>query len=340
MCVSCTDEAVLCFLPFCLVEISNFESDIAFFAERHDPDTREWLFGDINTWFYAPGDSRAYVLLGDAGVGKSVIAGALAKRAQDAGYLGAAYFCRHNDETRNDPRNLLGTIACQLCKCSVEYSNIVGGEGGIRMTLANSKLSIPGLFTKLLQEPLGKCTPCEQRKLVIIDALDETEYKSRDDFLDLVMHRFPRLPKWLLFFITSRPEDTVQFTLKNYNPCVKICAGYGKHLNVYQQHEQDIKQFLEKRVDFSCLPCTVEIVTKKCNGLFLYAFYMVEVLNNLACSGNIGELTELFPGDIDDFFMSISSGFLIKWEQISSELCSVVLQLLLLLFRGHLFHFF
>ena len=178
----------------------------------------------------------------------------------------------------------------------------MGGEGGVRMTLANSKLSIGGLFTKLLQEPLGKCAPCEQRKLVIIDALDETEYKSRDDFLDLVMHRFPRLPKWLLFFITSRPEDTVQFTLKNYNPCVKICAGYGKHLNVYQQHEQDIKQFLEKRVDFSCLPCTVEIVTKKCNGLFLYAFYMVEVLNNLACSGNIGELTELFPGDIDDFF--------------------------------------
>ena len=178
----------------------------------------------------------------------------------------------------------------------------MGGEGGVRMTLANSNLSIGGLFTKLLQEPLGKCMPCEQRKLVIIDALDETEYKSRDDFLDLITHRFPRLPKWLLFFITSRPEDTVQFTLKNYNPCVKICAGYGKHLNVYQQHEQDIKQFFEKRVDFSCLPCTVEIVTKKCNGLFLYAFYMVEVLNNLACSGNIGELTELFPGDIDDFF--------------------------------------
>ena len=290
------------FYSFCLAEISNFEADIAFFAERHDADTREWLFADINKWFHAPGDSRAYVLLGDAGVGKSVIAGAMAKRAQDAGYLGAAYFCRHNDKTRNDPRNLLGTIACQLCKCSVKYSNIVGGEGGIRMTLGDSKLSIPGLFTKLLEEPLGKCTPSEQRKLVIIDALDETEYKSRDDFLDLVMQRFPRLPKWFLFFITSRPEDTVQFTLKNYNPCVKICAGYGKHLNVYQQHEQDIKQFLEKRVDFSCLPCTVEIVTKKCSGLFLYAFYMVEVLNNLACSGNFGELTELFPGDIDDFF--------------------------------------
>ena len=170
------------------------------------------------------------------------------------------------------------------------------------MTLANSTLSIGGLFTKLLQEPLGKCAPCEQRKLVIIDALDETEYKSRDDFLDLVMNRFSRLPKWLLFFITSRPEDTVQFTLKNYNPCVKICAGYGKHLNVYQQHEQDIKRFLENRVDFSLLPYTVEDVKKKCNGLFLYASFMVKVLNNSACPGSVGELTEVFPGDIDDFF--------------------------------------
>ena len=290
------------FFLFFPLEISNFEADIAFFSERHDSETREWLFGDINSWFHAPGESRAYVLLGDAGAGKSVIAGAQAKRAQNAGYLGAAFFCCHNDETRNDPRCLLGTIACQLCKCSVHYSNIVGGEGGVRMTLANSKLSIGGLFTKLLQEPLGKCAPCEQRKLVIIDALDETEYKSRDDFLDLVMQRFPRLPKWLLFFITSRPEDTVQFTLKNYNPCVKICAGYGKHLNVYQQHEQDIKRFLEKRVDFARLPYTVEDVARKCNGLFLYAFYIVEVLNNSACSGSVGELTEIFPGDIDYFF--------------------------------------
>ena len=83
------------------------------------------------------------------------------------------------------------------------------------MALANSKLTISGLFTKLLHEPLGKCSLSEQRKLVIIDALDETKYKSRDDFLDLVMNRFPRLPKWLLFFITSRPEDTVQSTLNS-----------------------------------------------------------------------------------------------------------------------------
>ncbi|XP_068702775.1 uncharacterized protein [Montipora foliosa] len=82
-------------------EIADCESDIRFFAERHDPDTRNWLFDDFNKWFSDPGESRAYVLLGDAGVGKSVIAGALAQRMKE--HLGAACFCRHYDDTRNDP---------------------------------------------------------------------------------------------------------------------------------------------------------------------------------------------------------------------------------------------
>ena len=98
------------------------------------------------------------------------------------GRLGAAYFCRHNDGTRNDPRNLLGTIACQLCDCNSEYSSRMGGEDGVKMFLANSSLGVQELCTKLLEGPLSKCSPF-QRKLVVIDALDETEYKSREDFV-------------------------------------------------------------------------------------------------------------------------------------------------------------
>ena len=122
------------------------------------------------------------MLLGDAGVGKSVMAGVLAKNSAGEGNLAAAYFCRDRDDTRNNARYLLGTIACQLCKCNAQYSNFVGGEGGIRKFLSNSEIGIQGLFTKLLQEPLTKCnTPCE-RKLIVIDALDETKYESRKIF--------------------------------------------------------------------------------------------------------------------------------------------------------------
>ena len=285
-----------------ILDVASCEADIAFFAARHDAGTRQWLFDDFDNWFSDPGDSRAYVLLGDAGVGKSVMAGVLAQRTRKAGHLGAAYFCRHNDGTRNDPRYLLGTVACQLCDCNSQYSNIVGGEGGVRMMLANSKLGVQELFTKLLEEPLVKCNPCQQRKLVIIDALDETEYESREDFLDLMKERFPRLPKWLVFFITSRPEDTVQSRLERYNPCVRICAGNSEQRHFYRQHEQDIRHYLKKRIDFSSVPYSVEDITNKCNGLFLYAFYIQKELGVPGHSGKSDQLSDLFPGDIDDFF--------------------------------------
>jgi len=285
-----------------LSDIASCEADIAFFAARHDADTRQWLFDDFDNWFSDPGHSRAFVLLGDAGIGKSVMAGVLAQRTRKAGHLGASYFCRHNDGTRNDPRCLLGTLASQLCDCNSQYDNVVRGEGGVRMMLSNPKLGVQELFTKLLEEPLVKCNPCQQRKLVIIDALDETEYESREDFLYLIKERFPRLPKWLVFFITSRPEETVQSRLERYNPCVRICAGNSEQHNFYQQHEQDIQRFLQKRVDFSRVPYSVEDITRKCNGLFLIAFYIVKFLIDPAHSGKIDHLSELFPEDTDDFF--------------------------------------
>ena len=293
---------IILFVFLFYAEIANCEADIAFFSGRHHKDTRQWLFDDFDKWFSDPGDSRAYVLLGDAGVGKSVIAGALAQRMKKARRLGAVYFCRHYDGTRNDPRNLLGTIACQLCNCNSQYSKIMGGENGVRIMLANSNLGVQELCTKLLEEPLSKCSPF-QRKLVIVDALDETEYKSRKDFICLIKERFPRLPEWLVFFITSRPEDMLQNRLAKYNPCVRICAGNGEQRNLYyQQHEQDIQRFLENSVDFFRLPCSVQDVTRRCNGLFLYAFYIAQELNVSLHSGKIDQFCDLFPGDIEDFF--------------------------------------
>ena len=282
-------------------EFAYCEADITFFAARHDEDTRQWLFKDFDKWFSDPGDSRAYVLLGDAGIGKSVIAGALTQRARNKGHLGAAYFCRHNDGTRNNPRYLVGTIARQLCDCNSEISTLVGGEDGVKMMLADSKLGVKELFTKLLEEPLGKCAPCQQRKLVIIDALDETEYESREDFLYVIKKALPRLPQWLLFFITSRPEDSVQSRLDKYKPCIRICAGDSEERSFYKQHEQDIKLFLKKEIDFSYISYSVEQVTKKCNGLFLYAYYIAEVLKE-SSSHQVSQQTDLFPGDIDEFF--------------------------------------
>ena len=279
-----------------ILDFSNCEADINYYFERYDPDTRQWLLKDFDSWFSNPGNSRAYVLLGDAAVGKSVMAAVIAQRAQESGSMAAAFFCRHYDGTRRDPRYLLGTIAYQLCNCHNQYNRLLAGEEGIHRMLANSKLGLHELFTKLLEKPLSQCKSC-MRKLVVIDALDESDYWSREDFLDLIMDRFPFLPKWLVFFITSRPEDTLQCRLKKYNPCIKICAGNNDSANLYQQHKGDIQLFLENKVDFSSLSLSPEELTNQCNGMFLYAFYIAEMFKTETYFGDY-----ILPENIYGFF--------------------------------------
>ena len=288
----CVILLVMFFLDF-----SDCTSDIIFFAERYDPSTRNWFVNDFNSWFNDSGNSRAYVLLGDAGVGKSVMAAVIAQRARNDGNLAAAYFCHHDDGTRRDPRYLLGTVAYQLRNCNSQYDRIVGGEIRIQNILANAKLGVKELFTKLLQEPLSKCSPTA-KKLVVIDALDEAEYSSREDFLDVIMNRFPMLPKWLVFFITSRPEDTVQFRLKTYNPCIRICAGSSEGADFYQQHKRDIQRFLENKVNFQGLSYTAEELAEKCNGMFLHAFFIAEMLQNSAQMD-----VDTLPENLNDFLL-------------------------------------
>ena len=122
-----------------ILDFSNCEADINYYFEPHDPDTRQWLLNDFDTWFNNPG--------------KSVMAAVIAKRAQESGNMAAAFFCRHYDGTRRDPRYLLGTIAYQLCNCYNEYNELLRGEKRIHEMLANSKLGLHELFTKVLEEP-------------------------------------------------------------------------------------------------------------------------------------------------------------------------------------------
>ncbi|XP_046856186.1 uncharacterized protein LOC124449295 [Xenia sp. Carnegie-2017] len=90
------------------------DSDIDLYYQKFDQKTRKWFINDFSAWFDEPGESRAFVFMGDAGVGKTVMSAAIAQRAKDDGKLGAAFFCRHYDGTRRDPRSLLASVAYQL----------------------------------------------------------------------------------------------------------------------------------------------------------------------------------------------------------------------------------
>lgn len=278
-----------------IVDFSNCEADINYYFERYDLDTRQWLLRDFDTWFSNPGNSRAYVLLGDATVEKIVMAAVIAQRAQDIGM-----WLQHSSVATTMVHDVIPGISLVLLLINyvIVMTNIIScWEGRMESTECwlIPKLGVRELFTKLLEEPLSKCNSC-MRKLVVIDALDESEYWSREDFLDLIMDRFPRLPKWLVFFITSRPEDTVRYRLKMYNPCIKICAGNSDSEGIYRQHNQNIQQFFEKRLNFSLSLDSAVKLTGKCKGIFLYAFCLAEILKNQTnFSGDV------VPENVNDF---------------------------------------
>ena len=83
-------------------------------------------------------------------------------------------------------------------------------------------------------------------------------------------------------------------------------AGVTDRGNFYQQQEKDIQRYIEKGVDFLRLYLSVEDVTKKCGGIFFYAFCVIKELNDLAHLGKVTQMSQLndFPDDINESFQA------------------------------------
>ena len=112
---------------------------------------------------------RVFVLVAGAGVGKTSIMARLAQRDDVIAY----HFCRHDDESRRDPKRMLCSLAYQLAVALPAYRerlntlplDMLRGQG------------ITALFTQLFTTPLhGIESP---RRVMLIDALDECDHDVR-----------------------------------------------------------------------------------------------------------------------------------------------------------------
>lgn len=109
-------------------------ADLARHVSVFQEGTREWVFKDIEAWAVLPSTAanhRVFWLKGTGGLGKSVIAAQLVKHygsdssAESGGEavahtpssplnLAAYFFCKHDDQARNDPRRVVATLAFRL----------------------------------------------------------------------------------------------------------------------------------------------------------------------------------------------------------------------------------
>lgn len=270
--------------------------------------TRQWVFDAFDDWVTGESSHRVFVLSGQAGIGKTGIMCMLARDRRDV--VVARHFCRHDDSRRKDPRAMLLSLAFQLAVSFPEYCERIKAHIQqhklTRTRLMGSEYDTITIFAELFQNLLCDLSIDSgvKRHVILIDAIDECRGDSdnRNGILDCIRKYFPKLPKWLGVFITSRPELPITEKLKHFNP-IQVEPNAEDNLG-------DLRIFFSALLEEDCIrkrmklmkkSQAVDILLSKSHGLFIYAVMAADQLRS-----SVGNITKIvldgFPEGLDGFY--------------------------------------
>ena len=239
----------------------EFKGKIEELRKKCQEGTRKWFFDHFKKWLDDE-NSRVMILTAGPGAGKSVLSAKICELYEHNGLLAACHFCDFRTSDYRDPHKILQSLASQMC------DNVNGFREKLTETLSreHSRDSLSDTFRVLLNDPLhalDRTVPM----LIVVDALDESKTPVKSELLDLISDQFSQLPKWIKIFISSRPELQVREKLEHLNP-VEIRPDDDKH-------NFDLKIFFENYFP-SISETDIESLLSKCEGSFLYAYYLVK----------------------------------------------------------------
>ena len=279
----------------------NTERVIQYHSGKYQEGTRLHIFEKIKLWLDdRTSENRVMVISGDAGMGKSVISAVVCQRMQNAGRLSGSHFCQHNKARQRNPKIMLQSLAYQLSKLLPQYKRelVKALSGNLGEDINN--LEVGELFELLFEEPLINVDVPGRSLLMVIDGLDESEYKGRNELLDVMANHFSTLPGWVRFCVTTRPEITIAHRLKKFNP---VLLEQDDEENV-----QDIRLFLEKQlssvIQAGCKEVIIDALVRKAAGHFLYAYLMVDFIKENVSLLTPKELGRTLPSGVSSVYHS------------------------------------
>lgn len=234
---------------------------------------RAWLFDAIEKWRTASREvspdkggtsgSRLFWITGDPGVGKSAFAAQLTHTRSDA--VIAAQFVEWDKPDHRSARRVVRSLAFQLATRLPDYRKLL-------LTLPEiaelDRKDPAELFDYLLANPLRSVIGGgRNRYLIVIDALDEAGEAGRNPLVEMLARHAPRLPAWLGFVVTSRPESAVQTPLQGLNPFVLDTRTEANRADLGDYLCHELAPQLRSRQDADRL---VEQILEKSEGVFLY----------------------------------------------------------------------
>lgn len=187
---------------------------------------REWVFDTYRAWLQRP-ESRVFWLKAGPGVGKSALAANLVARERSA--IVASWFCDAKSNELGNSGHALRSVAFQLALRWEDYRvrllrELSLGPNASEEACLEARRMLAGknaqeLFNTLLANPLHGLIWRENKLVIVVDALDEaTGSDGRNPIAELIGMELERLPSWLSFVVTSRPEADVAARLQGFPP--------------------------------------------------------------------------------------------------------------------------
>ena len=255
-------------------------------ADEYREGTRTWLYNRIMEWYREEFDdpaSTVFVLLGKAGIGKTVAlaelcraAGAIpAKKEKGAKTLkvleldlvvAAMHLFRDDEIQTQDPVRVIKSISYQLER------EVDGFAVQSRPGEDNTDLTL--WFDQLIKRPaLAVATEPKQSVVIVIDALDECAKVNRERLLKVVQKGWGQgeLPKWLKLVVSSRDHDQIPFQLHVFEPTLLDVS--------LEENKADLRIYFDRWLRENGMPDNdiddaIELLLKRSEGLFLYTRFL------------------------------------------------------------------
>ena len=234
---------------------------------------RKWLSDAVEEWRSNKYASSVFLLLGAPGIGKSCFA---ANQLHYNPNVICGVFCEWDKESQKDAKNIIKTIAFKLATKLPDYRKILLTKFECRGTDFIQALGAADLFEQILIQPLSELIDGgRDKKIIVIDGLDEAGSNDDNELAVLLAKFSHRLPHWIGLLITSRPESIIKQTFSAYNPY--------EYSPMSDFNTSDISEYIELNLSneegFNKDTVLPTILTK-CEGNFLFASMFIEGVKN------------------------------------------------------------
>ena len=274
----------------------DFQREIDMYNAKFTEGTRGWVFEQVLDWFNDKTSKyRVFVLFGHAGIGKSFIAAVICKRFAE--HIGACHFFQYNNDQYNNPKFFLQSLAWHLCQALPTYKETLLKKLSGNLGKSLNDVNIEGLFSILLKEPLCHIKNPGKRIMIVLDAVDESEYHGRQDFANLIASHLHKLPSYICFVITTRPVQGLLDRFVELNP-LYIKPDDEGNLN-------DLKLVLWEKIQSPVSADLIDNLAKKSQGVMLYAFFLTEIYQGDYSMHELGSLPKGIEEHYENYFQRL-----------------------------------